>query len=271
MAFNQKSLYKFNMRAFDIAGSIKCVQNFILKHKLYTVIKRNAQLKERVKPTGKAYVCALGPSLKQVDLNKIKGDTIVVNRFFKIGKEFPDFVPTYYVMVDYGFASEQNKKDFQTALDTYLPQGTIFFLNSMLAESSLMEGYDTKNIYFISCFRGNVHRNKKYSIDGILPAFQNVVGAAELILMLLGYKEISLLGCDFNSFASRTRIHCYKDASEVRPMSMSWELFNYSLAAKGHEDIQAYALKNGVTIINSTRDSLIDAYPYEIDEELYFK
>ena len=269
MAFNQKSLYNFNMRAFDIAGSVKCVQNYFLKHKLYTVIKRNAQLKERVKTSGKAYVCALGPSLKQVDLNKIKGDTIVVNRFFKIGKDFPDFVPTYYVMIDYGFVSEANKKDFHEALDTYLPKGTIFFLNSMLAGSPVLEGYNTDNIYFISCFRGNVHDNKQYQLDKILPAFQNVVGAAELILMLLGYKEITLLGCDFNSFASRKRIHCYKDASEERIYKMSSELFAYSLAAKGHEDLQRYALTHGISIINSTKDSLIDAYPLQIDETLY--
>lgn len=269
MAFNQKSLYNFNMRAFDIAGSVKCVQNYFLKHKLYTVIKRNAQLKERVKPSGKAYVCALGPSLKQVNLNKIKGDTIVVNRFFKIGKEFPEFVPTYYIMIDCGFASEEHKKDFHEALDTYLPKGTIFFLNSQLAGTSLLEGYDKTNIYFVSCFRGNVHANRKYRLDGILPAFQNVVGAAELVLMLLGYKEISLLGCDFNSFASRTRIHCYKDASEKRPSRMSQELFAYSLAAKGHDNLQEYALANNVKIINSTKESLIDAYPLEIEENLY--
>lgn len=270
MAFNQKSLYNFNMRAFDIAGSVKCVQNYFLKHKLYTVIKRNAQLKERVKTSGKAYVCALGPSLKQVDLNKIKGDTIVVNRFFKIGKEFPDFVPTYYIMIDYGFASEANKKDFHEALDTYLPKGTIFFLNSMLAGSPLLEGYNTDNIYFISCFRGNVHENKKYQLDKILPAFQNVVGAAELILMLLGYKEITLLGCDFNSFASRKRVHCYKDTSEERISKMSWELFVYSLAAKAHDDLQAYAQKNNVVITNSTKESLIDSYPLEIEDNLYY-
>lgn len=268
MAFNQKSLYKFNMRAFDIAGMAKYASNYILRHQLFTVVKKNSELQG--KKQGKAYVCALGPSLKNVNLNNIKSDTMVVNRFFKIGKEYPDFIPTYYIMIDCGFASEEHKKDFREALDTYLPKGTIFFLNSQLAGSSLLEGYDTTNIYFVSCFRGNVHANKKYRLDGILPAFQNVVGAAELVLMLLGYKEISLLGCDFNSFASRTRIHCYKDASEERISKMSWELFVYSLAAKAHDDLQAYAQRNNVVITNSTKDSLIDAYPLEIEDNLYY-
>lgn len=269
IGFNQESLYKFNMKAFDIGGIFKSIYYYLFKHSLFTIVNKNAKLNTIVDPSKKVYVCALGPSLKQVDLSKIDGDSIVVNRFFKIGKDFPSFVPTYYVMVDTGFSSYENKRDFKEALDTYLPQGTIFFLNSLMEDSDILKGYDLTNIYFVSCFRGSVHADKKYSLDKPLPVFQNVVGAAIFIIMLLGYKDISLLGCDFNSFASRKRIHCYQDKSEDRPFSLSWELFVYSRAAKDHEDIQQYATVNNVKIVNSTKDSLIDAYQYEIEEKIY--
>lgn len=269
IGLNQESLYNITMKAFDIGGVFKSIYYYFFKHHLYTIISKNAELIEMVHPSPKAYVCALGPSLKEVNLSKIESDTIVVNRFFKIGKEHPEFVPTYYIMVDTGFSSEENKRDFKEALDTYLPKGTIFFLNSLMANSDVLKDYDTKNIYFVSCFRGSVHSDKKYSLDKPLPVFQNVVGEAILILMLLGYKSINLLGCDFNSFASRKRIHCYQDKTDERPISMSWELFFYSRAAKDHEDLQQYAMNHEILIKNTTKDSLIDAYQYEIEEELY--
>ena len=266
---NQESLYNLIYRLLDIGGSLKTLINSVMHRKLYTSLKRNIELKERIVKSPKAYVCALGPSLRQVKLEEIKGDTIVVNRFFKIGMEHPSFVPTYYIMIDAAFTTEEHIKDFKKALDTYLHKGTIFLLNSKLAGSPLLEEYDNSNIYFVSCFRGNTNIKKKYGIDKPMPAFQNVVCAAIFFLFLLGYKEIALLGCDFNSFASRTRIHCYKDKSEERPYTMAWELFCYSMMARNHDDLQMYAQKKGIRIVNTTVGSLIDSYPYEIEDELY--
>lgn len=267
---NQQTLFKLVIKAFDIGGYVKRLSNYVLNHKTYSSIKKNKKLVDEKKAVRQAYVLALGPSLKNVDLNKIDGDTIVVNRFFKIGVNFPAFVPTYYIMIDYGFAEEKNRKDFCTALDMYLKRGTIFLLNSKLKGSTLLKGYSSENIYYISCFGGNVNPNKHYRLDAILPAFQNVVGAAIMSLSTMGYKKISLLGCDFNSFASTTRIHAYKDDSSERPIRMSRELFAYSIVAIQYDDLQAYAKKHGIEIINSTKGSLIDAFPVIINEHLYF-
>ena len=112
--------------------------------------------------------------------------------------------------------------------------------------------------------------NKEYSLDKVLPIFENVVGAALLMSICLGYRQISLLGCDFNSFASTTRNHCYADTKTERWYRMSIELFSYAFAANMHDMIQEYAIKHGVEIVNSTRGSLIDAYPLIIEESLYY-
>lgn len=267
---NQESLYNLIYRLLDIGGVLKTLINTVMHRNLYTSLKRNSELKEKIEKSPKAYVCALGPSLRQVKLEEIKGDTIVVNRFFKIGIEHPSFIPTYYIMIDAGFITEEHIKDFKKALDTYLPKGTIFLLNSKLAGSPILEEYDKQNIYFVSCFRGNTDIKKKYGLDKPMPAFQNVVCAAIFFLIQMGYKEISLLGCDFNSFASRKRIHCYKEEkTDERFLSMAWELFCYSMMARNHDDLQKYAEFKQIRIINSTEGSLIDSYPYEIEKELY--
>ena len=268
---NQQGLYNLNNRLFDIGGSFKKVVNFICHHERISCLRRNTDLVKNENTDKKIYLCALGPSLKQVDLNRIEGDTIVVNRFYKFGADFPEFVPTYYVMIDYGFAEERYKKDFCDALDSYLPKGTIFLLNSKLYGSGLLEKYDRSNIYYLSCYGGHMHGEKNYKIDGVFPAFQNVTGAAILSSMLMGYKEVVLLGCDFNAFASPVQNHCYKDKSEQRLWKMSWELYTSSFMAKNHDDLQKYADRNGINVFNSTRGSLIDAYPFRIEEDLYVK
>lgn len=269
MALNQETIFRLNFKLLDWGGVMKKISNFFLHHSTYTSIKRNKNLIGRgVKPE-EVFILALGPSLKRVDFSKITGDTLVVNRFYKMGENNLDFVPTYYMMIDYQFGKEENKKDFHAALDMYLNKGTIFLLNSKLYGSNILDGYPLDNIYFFSSFGGDIHSDKHYRMDGILPAFQNVVGSAIMSLSLMGYKRITLLGCDFNSFASTERIHCYKDDSSVRPMRMSWELYAYSIVAHQYDDLQQYANRNGFVVINSTKGSLIDAFPLEINEELY--
>lgn len=268
---NQKTLFNLNFKMIDWGGRVKKCTNFLLHHSTYSCIKRNKILEGRAKDEKNAYILALGPSLKQVNINKIKGDTLVVNRFYKMGNLFPDFVPAYYMMIDYQFGKEENKKDFLAALDMYLPKGTIFLLNSKLYGTDILKGYSLENIYFFSSFGGDIHAEKHYRLDGIQPAFQNVVGSAIMTLSLMGYKKINLLGCDFNSFASTERIHCYKDDSSARPIRMSWELYAYSIVAHQYDEMQEYAKNNDFKVINTTKGSLIDAFPVEIDEALYIQ
>lgn len=266
---NQNDLWDLNLKIFNFGGYVKRVQFFFTKPETFSALKRNIVLKKEDNKNKEAYVCALGPSLKEVNLNMIKGDTIVVNRFFKFGESNLDFVPTYYLMIDYGFMREENRKDFDAALDMYSDKGTIFILNSKLSGSPIVARIPEKQLFFISPFDGKLRLNKEYRIDKWQPAFQNVVGAAILSLMLMGYKRINLLGCDFNSFASTTQAHCYQDKSKSRLYPMYQELFAYSFAAKDHSDLSLLAKKMGCEIINKTKGSLIDAYPLEIDEDLY--
>jgi len=214
-------------------------------------------------------LCALGPSLMHVDLNKIKGDTIVVNRFYKFGKEYPNFIPTYYLIIDGDFTDERYVKDLEDAINCYVDNGTIFIFNSKISKHPLMQKIPKEQLYFVSCLDGRVKIKKDYKIDGFHPAFFNVAGEAILLLMLMGYKNISLLGCDFNSFASTKQVHCYNDDKKERLWSLYFELFSYAFAAKDHCDLFAISKKMGCMITNSTKGSLIDAYPIAIKEELY--
>lgn len=266
---NFKDLFRLNTKVINLGGYLKYFKYYVFNHHVISDISSKDDLISS-KTSNRCYICALGPSLKEVDFNALDGDSIVVNRFYKHGLSLESFVPTYYLMIDAQFASDANKKDFYDALKAYENKKTRFILNSKLA--SVKEIHELKNnISYVSCCKGLFNSSRTYELGKVMPAFGNVACTAVAIAISLGYDEIYLLGCDFNSFASRKAVHCYAEANEERQISLSYELYCYSLVAEMHEQLYAFAQKKGVKIINTTKGSLIDAYPYEIDDNLYKK
>lgn len=264
---NFYTLFNLNKIVINIGGRVKSVKYYLFNRSYYTAVKRNSTLHEKRK-SDVCYVCGLGPSLRQVDLSKIDGDTIVVNGFFKIGKEYPNFIPTFYLIIDALSKKEENIPIVMEAIDEYCDKETSYLFHPILAEL-LNNSPSKEKFFYLSCFNGLFNSKKEFRLDQVMPAFGNVACTAIACAMALGYKKIVLLGCDFNSFASRTLDHCYGTAD--RKLKMSYELYCYSLVADMHDQLQTYAKSHGITIINSTKGSLIDAYPYEIDENLYKK
>ena len=198
-----KSLYKLNLWAINIAGLIRYLQYFFFQRYKFSVVKRNMGLKSK-KKHDVCYICALGPSLKNVKLESIKGDTIVVNRFHRMSDRWPGFIPTYYLMYDAAFGGAF-RAELDKAIGKYLNKGTTFLLNSRFAKVLSPE---INGIYYLSAFKGEFS-GQDYRIDRVMPSFDNVVGVAIGAAMGIGYKKIVLLGCDFNSFASPVSSNCY--------------------------------------------------------------
>ena len=92
----------------------------------------------------------------------------------------------------------------------------------------------------------------------------NVVSTTILIAIFMGFKEIYLLGCDYNSFAYREEVHSYEEVAEEE---IIWEnklgmlLKFFTLITEVHYKIAKLAHKKGVKIINLSENSLLDAYP----------
>lgn len=259
-----KTLFRLNMYVINLGGYIRTIQYWFTEHYKFIVVRKNKELFYRGNEKT-CYICALGPSLKNIDLHAIKGDTMVVNHFYKMKDNYPEFTPTFYIMYDPGFAKPAHIEDLKTAVKIYSPKGTTFFLNSKLSQYKVG---DCDNIFYLSAFRGEF-MGQDYRIDRVMPSFDNVVGVAIGTAMGMGYKKIVLLGCDFNSFASPVSNHCYTEKNNQRRIELWYELYRYSIVAYGHCTLQEYAQKHGIKIVNSTKGSLIDAYPFEIEENLY--
>lgn len=248
----------------NVLGIWKRISYYFKDHSLYTVIKKNKVLKDKENADKKIYICALGPSFKNVHLDQIDGDSFVVNGFYKFASNTPSFIPTYYMMIDDIYAGDPKRSgELRLVLNNYLYKGTKFFFNSKLNHASLFKDYPTENIHFFSTFRGDFNPRKKYDMSKIMPISGNVITFAILLSILMGYKDIYLLGCDFNSFTTRKPLHCYNDDNEKKELTLSQDLIAYAHVAKYHERLQEFAKKEGVSIKNATKESLIDAYPFE--------
>lgn len=252
------------MFILHVTGYIKCILYILRDFRMMSSVRQNTELLNK-KKSDTCYVCALGPSLKKVDLSRIKGDTIVVNRFHKMSDRYPGFVPTHYVLADAAFG-DRCKNELDEALEKYSPKGTNFIVNSKFHKHGLEKKWN--NVFYVSTFKGEFY-GQDYRLDRIMPSFSNVVGVAIGTAMGIGYKKIVLLGCDFNSFASPVSSHCYTEVDNTRQIRLWYELYRYSIVAWGHEKLAKYARKQGIEIVNSTKGSLIDAYPFKIDESLY--
>ncbi len=257
-----KSLFKLNLWAINLAGYFRLIQYFIFDHYKFQVVRKNSELRKK-RNSDTCYICALGPSLKKVKLESIKGDTMVVNRFHKMSDMWPSFIPTYYLMYDAAFGASCIN-ELNEALDKYSTKGTTFLFNSKFSQIVLSDN----NHYYLSAFKGEFH-GQEYRIDRVMPSFDNVVGVAIGTAMGMGYKKVVLLGCDFNSFASPVSSHCYYEKDNQRQLELWYELYRYSIVAYGHENLQKYAKAHNIQIVNCTKGSLIDAYPFVIDENLY--
>ena len=267
---NQDTIKNLVFDLIDLGGTYKKFVYSLTRPDFKKSIKKNQELIDSPKKDV-CYICALGPSLKDVDLSRLNGDSIVVNRFYKIGKQYPLFKPTYYMMLDAQFGNEDNIKDFNEAISSYSNGDTKFVLNVKLSSFSNRIPNFPQKPYYLAAYGGDMRGDKDYKVDGVFPAFQNVAGAAILFAITLGYKKIILLGCDFNSFATPIVYHCYENTSTKKLRPLSDELFFYSIAARQHDELRKYADRNGVEIINSTKGSLIDSYTYLIEEDIYRK
>lgn len=249
-------LFKLNSNIINAGGLLLSFIRYPQYLSYKKVIKRNSQLKN-FKKSDKCYVCGLGPSLNNVNFSELDGDTIVVNKFITFDKQ-KEFKPTYYCMVDSMFLDPEHQHVLFEAINTY--EESHFVLDSKYHSLLEKRTVNSDNLYYTCSWKGMYNSDSKLSFTGLLPVMTDVVCFSISLALYLGYKQIILLGCDFNAFASLKLIHCYEEDNAEKPVSLAFELFCNSIVANVHLELEKCARRIGVEIINATPNSLIDAY-----------
>ena len=268
---NFRTLYYLNLNFVNAGGKVKYVLRLPSLRKTLKLLKHNEELINGRK-NDIIYICGLGPSLADVELDKlanVDADTLVVNYFVKMA-ETTKLKPTYYMMADAGFVSPKHRPALEKAIMTYPYSKFIWNSSFPTLDSSIMD-YPCEK-YFLAMYNGYYIKPRKFDITKITPAFGNCICTAIAFAIGVGYKRIVLLGCDFNSFAFPHEVHCYdggKENKSARRISLDFELFCYSFDATVHLKLAEYARQQKIEIKNATRGSLIDAYEKIDIPELY--
>lgn len=266
---NFRTLYNLNLEFINLGGKVKYQLRLPSLNNTVKLLNANKSLIAERK-CDMIYICGLGPSLADVDLDKLtkqNADTLVVNHFFKMASS-TKLSPTYYMMADAGFISSKHRTALEKAIEIY-PNAKFIWNSSFPQLDPTVMDYPCAK-YFMAMYNGYYIKPTNIDITKVTPAFGNCICAAIAFAIGVGYKKIVLLGCDFNSFAFPHEVHCYdggKDNMGARRISLDYELFCYSFDATVHVQLSKYAKEKGVQILNATRGSLIDAYErIEIDE-----
>lgn len=248
-------LFKFIKVIISFVGIIITFLRIPRYFELKKFLNRNVELKNKKNNT-KCYICGLGPSLKYIDFAQLDGDTVVVNKFYNYDKD-NIFKPTYYCIADEEFINGKLKEELFISIEKY--KDTVFFVNDKFYKVLNERFPQNKNIYYACNWKGMFSGEDNIDYTKVMPIMLNAVAQAISLALFVGYKEIILIGCDFNMFASPKAIYCYKDDCK-KELNLSLELFCFSFAADIHYELERYSKRYDIKIINATQGSLIDAY-----------
>lgn len=235
---------------------------FHLNPSVKKILKNNLEFKDKHQGE-RCYILGTGPSLKSLKADHIdllrKEVVFGVNSFYK-AEVVSSLVPKYYALMD-NLYWEQWSHTFYDVVEKYGEKSPVFITDlraKNLSEEALPE---KKHIYIYS---------KKYPVkemserlDENIFAAMNVVSYSILVAMYMGFKDIYILGCDYNAFATAGHGHAYDDKSEVDQVdyNLAFYLKFYWITTEFHYLISKLAKKKGISIINITPGSLLDAYP----------
>ena len=236
-----------------------------------------------------------GPSLKKTiseDLDWLLSHELMAVNFFANSSEFFRLRPSYYILADghffNGLQMDPNVRNLWANFSKISWKMTLLIPSKFkhLAKPLLMSAKGVKMRYFnLTPVEGIKSLNHLlFSLGLGMPRPRNVLIPAIMEGMRLGFKTIYLCGADHNwtktldvdeeNFVVSVQPHFYEDNEEekhrVRETYKGLRLHDVMgsmvIAFKSYWEISDYAASKGVSIINATPGSMIDAFPRVVQQ-----
>lgn len=236
---------------FNLCSDLLC----LFKPRLRRVLKNNRELK---RTHDRCFILGNGPSLNNVDLSLLKNeDTFAVNYFYKHNPN--GFESSYLVIIDDKFYQGDSNEYIDLTYREY-PRTKLILKYAMYKKDP--NKWDLSRTFFIYPKLFQYGDFVQCDCTKNMTACVNVVIQCIQVAISMGYKEIYLLGCDFSQYTQIKPTHFFSDASlDIRAINMGDDARWASLAHYHHYSLYKYARKNGIEIVNLTKESLLDAYP----------
>ncbi len=229
-----------------------------------------------------------GPSLRRCldeDMEMLRrSDTLAVN-FFANSPEFMQVKPRYYVLADPHFFdkadSDPNVRRLIDNLNAIDFGMTLLIPAACRRRARLFDNpklkVDTFNFVAVEGF--GWFEDAMFGMRRGMQRPRNVMVPSIMAGIWLGYKRICLLGADHSWLSTLTvndrnevvsvQPHFYKeDEREEKRIRQEYVrhplhevLDSMAIAFRSYHRLQAYAASRGVSIVNATPGSMIDAFP----------
>lgn len=212
----------------------------------------------------RCFIIGTGPSTKSLhdwQLKKLANESVfAVNSFYKADL-FSGITPKYYALMDNNYWGISSGT-FGEISGRYAGRMPVFITD--VRASDCVPGGADKGIFI---YAKNYPVNRmRFNLAGNLSISMNVVSACILSAIFMGFKQIYLVGCDYNLFCGRVGTHCYDDSQEISDLpsyNLAFYLKYYHLTTEFHYLIAKTALDEGVLVRNVTPGSLLDAYAHQ--------
>lgn len=244
-------------KTFNILSDVILFFRFDIKR----LIKSNIKYKD-IHKGKRCFIIGTGPSLNQLSKSEIdflKNEIVFgANSFYK-ADIVDSITPNYYALFDNLYWNDE--KHFFEDINTKYSFNPPVFLTDYRSKK-ILDNINFREAIFL--YSKKIPVNKiNVNLGGNMYIGQNVINSSIMIAMYMGFKEIYLLGCDYNSFATEKPQHCYEDSDEMvyNTENLAFYLKFYALTTKIHYLIAKFAMKRGTQVVNLTKHSLLDAYP----------
>lgn len=251
------------------------------------VLRRNTGLKN-AKAGGRCFILGNGPSLNTQDLKRLANEeTFVVNTFWN-HPQYKEINPKYHIVIDWDvFPRSGQKNNFFS--DELLQKceflsscPTKFFFHAFGKEFIEKKCLLKNNSIYYLLNQGILDDNLRFNIeiDKTIPYTKNVIVAAIMIAIYMGFEEIYLLGCehDFLAYPQQNHYerfpHFFKNPYDLEKKEltdyyamaiMPYEKHVYSTLVlfKNYRLLKEKIAKEkpDVKIYNATPNSFLDVFP----------
>lgn len=271
--------------AAKLSASIKTLAKTLLQARYCPIVRNGADVPRDDRPL---YIMGNGPSLRTNLDNNLElleqSDTLAVN-FAANTPEFRIVRPKYYVLADPHFfrnvsdknvaALSESLKSVDWPLTLFVPAKSRRSVARMIDNPMVsVDGFN-----FLAAEGWKWLEQLMFRLRLGMPRPRNVLIPSIMIGIWLGYKKIYILGADHSwlktlDVDSDNRVvsvqpHFYKeDSHEVERINRTYldlklhqVLESMTIAFASYHKINAYASRCGITIINATPGSFIDAFP----------
>ena len=276
------SYYLHSKFAIDVAKRILRISRKVSPH----TTKRKDNIAFNGKHSGETcYILGTGPSVSSIDLSALSGKLCIgVGEFFN-HSQYTSFPPRYYVQAPnhhpfgFDYASElingvkpsrdvtnlflginNYRYSYQNCLDAQRYPGCVHFIDYQFS---------------IDLHESNYTSHSQWDISSVPFSCRTVICMAIQLAFYMGCSRIVLLGCEhdyirrFINGEDFSNHHFYDESvsptegvtSFLSAISLKEWFANYWYKWHDFELIHRFAILNGIEIINSTPNSILDIFP----------